>query len=85
MNAQLELLHDRGYTVELAHQGDGFEVYWVDGFGLSLYVRDDDADMLAMLTDEALHDERVLQASETREETERRWVREGRSPAPYEN
>jgi hypothetical protein len=41
--------------------------------------------MLAMLTDEALHDERVRQASETREETGRRWVLEGRSPAPYED
>ena len=53
-------------------------MYFVEGFGLSTYVRDDDEQALGALADEEAHIERGRQAEETQEETQLRWVDEGK-------
>jgi hypothetical protein len=85
MNEHLQQLAYWGYRVEATQQVDGVEVFYVQGFGLATYVRDDDTDVLAALADQEDHEERVAQAGETREETLMRWVREGRIAPPYED
>ena len=74
----LEQLTEWGYRVEKAQEHDGFDVYFVEGFGLASYVRDDDEEALANLADPAAHAERVQQQGETSDETQLRWVDEGR-------
>ena len=83
MNAQLQQLIDWGYRVDAAQETGGVAAYYVAGFGVAQYVRDDDAVALAALTDPAVHAERVQQSTESSEETQARWVREGKLPAPY--
>ena len=47
-------------------------IWFIEGPGMSTYVRGDDADALAALADVEAHEERVKQASETPEETQAR-------------
>jgi hypothetical protein len=83
MNDQLQQLATWGYRVEVAQTTADVDVYFVDGFGLAVYVREDDADTLAALTNPDAQAERVQQQGETFEQTQARWVRAGRIPAPY--
>lgn len=83
MNPELEQLAAWGYAVEPSRAFDGVTVYFVAGFGLTVYVRDDDADALASLANANAHAERVAQQGETSDQTLARWIREGRVPAPY--
>ena len=76
----LDQLREWGYLVEVAQEHDGFLVYWIEGFGVGVYVRDDDTNVLAALADSDAHAERELQQSETHEQTQERWVREGKVP-----
>jgi len=62
-----------GYRVEQAHEVEGTTVWFVEGFGMSTYVRGDDEESLASLADEQAHAEREKQHSETPEETQLRW------------
>jgi len=60
-----------GYRVEMAHEVEGTTVWFVEGFGMSIYVRGDDEEVLAALADG--HAEREKQQGETTEETQLRW------------
>jgi hypothetical protein len=62
-----------GYRVEQANEVEGTTVWFVEGFGMSTYVRGDDEEALASLVDEKGHAERELQQNETTEETALRW------------
>lgn len=65
MNAQLEQLAEWGYRVDLAQQtDDDVDVYFVEGFGVALYVRADDENSLANLTNPDAQAERVRQYEE---------------------
>jgi len=71
---QLDKLREWGYVVGgeggiPSMEVEGVKVWHVDGFGLSTYVREDDTEGLDALSDPAAHGERVLQQSETPEET----------------
>lgn len=69
----LDQLREWGYRVDVAQQHEGFDVYFVEGFGLASYVRGDDLEALAALVDPAAHAERVTQQGETHDETTLRW------------
>lgn len=69
----LAQLVEWGYRVEKAQEHEGFDVYFVEGFGMSVYVRDDDEEALAALVSEEAHIERGRQVDETPEETQLRW------------
>lgn len=62
-----------GYRVEAAQEDPGFNVYFVEGFGIATYVRSDDEETLNALADEDAHLERAIQQDETHEETQLRW------------
>jgi hypothetical protein len=75
-----------GYEVGEAFrvEADGAEVvvYRVDGFGLSMMVRNDDAEVLRSLADPGAQAEREQQEEETPDETRERWIAEGKLDAP---
>lgn len=62
-----------GYRVEQAQEVEGTTVWFVEGFGMSTYVRGDDEEALTSLADEQGHVEREKQQGETSEETQLRW------------
>lgn len=74
-------LEDLGYRVVLSQNFGDFDVYWVEGFGLGVYTRSNDEEHHQDILNE--HTERLQQHDETGEETQARWVREGKVPAPY--
>lgn len=69
----LETLRNWGYRVEEAQNVEGVPIYFVEGFGMSSYVRGDDEDTLAMLADPDAQAEREMQSNETTEQTQLRW------------
>lgn len=78
--ATIESAEDLGYSVALAFEGEDFKVYRIEGHGISLHVRDDDAEALASIADKAAHDERVQQQRETHAETQLRHHADKKNP-----
>lgn len=69
--ATIDDLRERGFTVGLSFEGEGFSVYRVEGYGLSAQVRDDDEEAIERLL--VAHPELAAQEGETAEETLLRW------------
>jgi hypothetical protein len=76
--ATLDDLRGLGYGVGLSFEGDGFAVYRVEGFGLSMPVRDDDEEALQRILD--AHDEAVQQQGENVHEMQLRWHEDPENP-----
>ena len=58
----LDELREMGYTVGVAHEGEDYTAYRVEGHGISLMLNDKDEDSWNSLLDKEAHDERVRQA-----------------------
>jgi hypothetical protein len=58
----LEKLREMGYTVGVAHEGEDYTAYRVEGHGISLMLNEDDEDSWNSIMDQEAHDERVRQA-----------------------
>jgi hypothetical protein len=70
----VDQLREWGYRVEQSQEIAGSPIWYVDGFGMQTYVRDDDKEAMDTLADPDAHAEREKQAGETREQTELRWA-----------
>lgn len=79
---RLKQIEELGYTVtESFRFGEPdnpnfFIVYRIEGLDISLTVRSDDEEKLALIADPKEHEERVLQENETFQETLERWETE---------
>jgi hypothetical protein len=78
--ATIEDLRNKGYDLGPgpAFEGDGFNVWRVEGPGISTQVRDDDGDTMQSLIDG--YDEAVKQQDETDAERQLRWHRDPDHP-----
>lgn len=77
MSEQADKLREMEYRVEISTkleiEGGPVNVYFVEGFDMSSYVREDDEAAWEAIIDS--HDERVLRSQETHEETMERIAR----------
>jgi hypothetical protein len=69
--AAIDELRQLEYRVEQAQEVEGVTIWYVDGYGMQTYVRDDDPEAFQNLVDS--HDERAQQQDETTEQSQLRW------------
>jgi hypothetical protein len=68
MMEPLEQMREWGYDVQQSQEVEGVPIWHIGGHGMTTYVRDDDAEGLATLSDPEAHEARVAWENMTDEE-----------------